>query len=142
MPRLKLLLNIGTADRDRLGLKKTRDGETVSVSEAVAKELLSRGWAAPEGQDAPVPSARPSTRQATDAPAAVNVNLLGGDVDIDEEADDEDEAADESPVSASNADEAVDQISRMRKRENLQKIIDTDTRVSVKKAAQDRLASL
>jgi hypothetical protein len=45
MPSLKLALNIGVPDAKRLGLTKTAQGETVSVSGEVADELLKRGWA-------------------------------------------------------------------------------------------------
>jgi hypothetical protein len=45
MPSLKLALNIGVPDAKRLGLTKTMQGETVSVSGEVADELLKRGWA-------------------------------------------------------------------------------------------------
>ena len=52
------------------------------------------------------------------------------------------DADDESPVSDSNADEAIASIGHMRSKEKLQAIADNDSRVSVKKAAQDRLAAL
>lgn len=54
----------------------------------------------------------------------------------------EGDEADASPVSDSNADEAIEQIGRMRSRDKLQHIVDNDGRVSVKKAAQERLESL
>lgn len=143
MKRLKLLTNIGTADRDKLGLKETQEGKTVSVNDAVAKELLQRGWASEDGVR-PAPEARPPTRQASDAPAGVSIPSdakivggadSGGDV---EEVDD----ADESPVSGDNAGDAIDQISRMKSRDKLQHIVNSDPRATVKKAAQDRLGAL
>jgi hypothetical protein len=137
---LKLLINIGTADQQRLALKKNKEGDIVTVEDAVAKELLTRGWATHKDSDAPAPEARPSRKQATEAPAGVpKIDIAGGAVDIDGGDDDD---ADTSPVSESNAGEAADQISRMRSRDRLQEIIDRDPRVSVKEAARKRLATL
>lgn len=48
----------------------------------------------------------------------------------------------DSPVSDSNADEAIEAIGRMRSRDRLQHIVANDKRVSVQKAAQERLDSL
>lgn len=50
--------------------------------------------------------------------------------------------AEESPVSDTNADEAVEAVGRMRSREKLQHVIDNDKRASVKAAAQQRLTEL
>lgn len=138
MKKLKLLLNIGTADKEKLGLKETQEGKTVSVGEKVAQELLSRGWAAPEGEDAPVASAVKPSRQATAAPAGVPVAIR----DDDDSAGDTSSDADTSPVSASNATEAIDQIGRMRSRDRLQHVVDNDPRMTVKDAARKRLAAL
>lgn len=137
MKKLKLLLNIGTADKEKLGLKETREGQTVTVGDKVAEELLSRGWAALEGQNAPAPSARPG-RQATAAPAGIPVAI------VDDEAGDAEESdADEtSPIADLNADEAVEAVGRMRSRDKLQHVIDNDTRVSVQNAAKQRLSQL
>jgi hypothetical protein len=43
--RLRLLLNIGDDDVRRLDLEKRFEGETVDVKQAVADEMLRRGWA-------------------------------------------------------------------------------------------------
>jgi hypothetical protein len=61
MPSLRLLLNIGSRDAQALGLDETREGQTVSVSDKVAAELIGRGWAAAEGATGPAPEARPSS---------------------------------------------------------------------------------
>jgi hypothetical protein len=53
-----------------------------------------------------------------------------------------DEDDDDSPLSDSNVDEAIESISRMRSRERLQHVVDNDSRVSVKNAARKRLESL
>lgn len=50
--------------------------------------------------------------------------------------------ADTSPVSDSNATDAVEQVGRMRSTEKLQQIVDSDKRSSVKDAAQKRLDEL
>src|SRR5690349_4484889 len=50
--KLKLLLNIGSIDARRLGLKHTLEGQTVDVPKPVADELLAKGWAVPPGTDA------------------------------------------------------------------------------------------
>jgi hypothetical protein len=140
--KLRLLLNIGSADQQRLQLKENQEGKTVTVSEPVAKELLTRGWATSTDSDAPAPEARPSRKQATEAPAGVpKIDIAGGQVDMDDD-DDDDDSADTSPVSASNADEAIDQIGRMRSKERLQSIVASDPRTTVKEAARKRLGAL
>lgn len=45
--KLTLVVNIGTIDNRRLGLKHTLAGETVDVPEKIADELLRKGWALP-----------------------------------------------------------------------------------------------
>lgn len=50
--------------------------------------------------------------------------------------------ADESPVSDTNADEAIESIGRMRSKDRLQHVIDNDKRSTVKEAAQKRLEAL
>lgn len=62
MPRLKLLLNIGTKDAPRLGLDaaKALAGEIVDVNDKAADEMLRRGWATDKLDDnKPVPGAAP-----------------------------------------------------------------------------------
>jgi hypothetical protein len=59
MKKLKLQLNIGTGDARRLGLEKTRAGETVSVEKEAADEMLSKGWAIEPGQEPPAPPGAP-----------------------------------------------------------------------------------
>lgn len=51
--KLKLQLNIGTIDANRLGLDKTKQGEIVDPKKDVATELLKRGWAVEVGSDKP-----------------------------------------------------------------------------------------
>lgn len=51
-------------------------------------------------------------------------------------------AADNSPVSDSNAADAINQIGKMRSRDRLQHIIDNDQRVTVQDAAKRRLAEI
>lgn len=115
MKRLKLLLNIGAIDNQKLGLSKTMEGDVVSVDDDKAKILLARGWAGPvDGESA-------SATRETDA---------------DEEDDDR------SPLAELSADEAIEKIGRMRSTERLQETIDTDTRVSVQRAAQERLTAI
>lgn len=55
-------------------------------------------------------------------------------------ASDDDEA--ESPVSDTNADEAIEAVGKMRSRDRLQHVINNDPRVTVKEAAKRRLAAL
>lgn len=43
--KLKLRVNIGIRDAQRLELSKHQDGDIVSVKEEVGKELVARGWA-------------------------------------------------------------------------------------------------
>lgn len=140
--RLRLLLNIGTADATKLGLKETREGKVVSVSDDVGKILTDHGWAAPEGDAAPVPVAPRGGRQASNAPSGLNLptdtKIVGG-ADSGGTVEEVDET---SPVSDDNADVAIDKIGRMTSRENLQAIADNDTRVTVQKAARDRLGAL
>jgi hypothetical protein len=50
--------------------------------------------------------------------------------------------ADDSPVSDTNADEAIEAIGRMRSADKLKHVIDNDKRVSVKEAARKRLDEL
>lgn len=50
--------------------------------------------------------------------------------------------SEESPVSESNANEAIAQIANMRSKDKLQHVIDNDPRVTVKEAAKKRLAEL
>lgn len=156
MKKLRLLLNIGTADRDKLGLKETlvtetrdgrptkvkrgtQEGDTVTVSDAVAKEMLARGWAElASGEPSNVPLAPP--KQATEAPAGITVPPDAAVSDEEEAA--AAEEADASPVSDENAHDAIDQISRIRSRDKLQSIIDNDKRQSVQDAARTRLAAL
>jgi hypothetical protein len=75
--KLKLALNIGTADAQRLGLDKVKAGETVDVeSKEAADELLHKGWAVEPGQDAPQVAAAP-------APAPVVAAVPVGPPDFD-----------------------------------------------------------
>jgi hypothetical protein len=153
--KLKMQLNLGTADAEKLGLDPDdcKDGQTVTVgSKAVADELLKRGWAVAEGDDARSVQARNPAEpqpQATNAPAGINVAITdnpgtatvrtkrGAAASAAAESD-----ADTSPLSDSNADEAIDQIGRMRSRDKLQHVVDNDTRVSVQNAARERLKVL
>lgn len=48
----------------------------------------------------------------------------------------------ESPVADKNADEAISSIAAMRSKEKLQEIVSHDTRVTVRKAAEDRLKGM
>lgn len=157
MPKLTLLLNIGTADAEKLGLdhpEETREGATISVTQKVADEMLKRGWAVAEGEDARAVSARNPAEpqpQATAAPAGIPVAITerpgtakakaaprgAGGVPSGEEPD-----ADASPVSTDNAPDAIDQISRMKSPEKLKAIADNDPRATVKAAAQKRLGEL
>lgn len=50
--------------------------------------------------------------------------------------------ADDSPVSDTNATEAIATVEKMRSRDRLQHVIDNDPRVTVKEAARKRLAAL
>lgn len=68
MKKLKLLLNIGKRDAQRLGLQETLAGKSVSVAADVADEMLRRGWATEPDRDAPAPHAAPTT-SATLPPA-------------------------------------------------------------------------
>ncbi len=43
--RVRLLLNIGTADAKRLELKETLAGKTVDVTDEAGAEMLKHGWA-------------------------------------------------------------------------------------------------
>jgi hypothetical protein len=58
---LTLALNIGAPDAQRLGLKKTLAGETVSVEKDAADELLRRGWATEPDSDRLAPEATPTS---------------------------------------------------------------------------------
>jgi hypothetical protein len=63
--RLKLTLNIGTADRDRLQISgEGKEGDVVEVSEDVGKEIVRRGWAVQEAEN--------HGTGATPAPAAAS----------------------------------------------------------------------
>jgi hypothetical protein len=53
-----------------------------------------------------------------------------------------DGGADESPLSDTNADEAIEAVGRMRSRDKLQQVVDSDPRATVKAAAQERLNEL
>lgn len=53
-----------------------------------------------------------------------------------------DGGADESPLSDTNADEAIEAVGRMRSRDRLQHVVDNDKRATVKAAAQKRLDEL
>ena len=80
---LRLTLNIGTPDAQRLGLKKTLAGETVDVDEPTARYLLSRGWAVEDTGGGPstiktVPVV-PLTTSAQLPPGAGAVRLHDGE---------------------------------------------------------------
>lgn len=49
--RMKLLLNIGSKDAARLGLKNTMEGETVDADDKVETALLRNGWAVVVGDE-------------------------------------------------------------------------------------------
>lgn len=60
--KLKLLLNIGKQDNEKLGLDKTLEGETVNVTDQkIADFLIAKGWAAHDGD---VPETTPARAQA------------------------------------------------------------------------------
>jgi hypothetical protein len=73
MPRVRLQLNIGTKDSQRLGLdaNKARAGETIDVRQAVADELIRNLWAV----DARDEAAGPAT--VTAVPAAPSLKTPG-----------------------------------------------------------------
>jgi hypothetical protein len=137
--RLKLKRSIGREDLKKLGLNDQDDpnaakAATVYVEESVhdfkkdvAEQLLKRNLG--EQTNEPV-TEHQETLHAVPARPAITAPAV------------ETTEADESPVSADNAHEAIDQISRMRSPDKLQAIIDTDTRPTVKKAAKDRLDAL
>jgi hypothetical protein len=142
MKKLKLLVNIGSVDAKKLGLKETREGQTVSVDDKFVDIMLKNGWASPEGK-APVRGAgpaKPLPERMPDDPAALLPDEEPGTVT--EEGEAEDEGGEESPLSDSNATDAIEQISRMRSQEKLQHVIDNDPRSTVKDAARKRLADL
>jgi hypothetical protein len=133
--KYRLNANLGLEDARRCKLlgshlsldpKDLAEGETVDLNEASVDYLTNpkqRGLVAllePAGR-----AAKSAIEAATESEEAETENI-----------------ADESPVSADNAHEAIDQISRMRSPDKLQAIIDTDTRPTVKKAAKDRLDAL
>ena len=148
--RLKLKRNLGREDIRKFGLSEPDDraaakaapsfveGSVHNFNKDVSEELLKRNLAeetsepvGPPREGDPLHAVAP--HPAITAPAAPTALTAPAN---------ENPEADESPVSADNAHEAIDQISRMKKLEKLQAIIDTDTRPTVKKAAQDRLDSL
>lgn len=74
MKTLRLLLNIGKRDAQRLGLKETLAGKSVTVEPDAADEMVRRGWAVEPDRDrdhdhdAPALEAVPTT-SATLAPS-------------------------------------------------------------------------
>ncbi len=154
MPQVKLLVNIGSADAVKLGLDfpdECREGETVDVGEKVAAELLKRGWAVAEGEDARAVAARNPAepqQQASAAPSGILAPIIEesgtrrGRKAKAAPAEGEESDADTSPLSEENATDAIDHISRMRSRERLQQIAANDKRDTVKAAAQKRLGEL
>lgn len=53
--KVKLTLNIGTADQKRLGLTNALADSVVAVADASAKELVKRGWGVIVPEEAPAP---------------------------------------------------------------------------------------
>src|SRR5687767_2747157 len=89
--KLRLKLNIGTIDNEKLGLEKTKEGDVVDVDEQVAEILLKNGWADP-----------------------VSGTSVHGASAVAAAAESRQEAEDESPVSTTNVTEAVAAIGNMR----------------------------
>src|SRR5688572_9013883 len=158
---LELVTNVGFIDQEKYGLPEevvNNEGAIVTVDERVANILtkvlnVARPPEAKKDHDEAV------HRQAVQAVLpAVKARLAR------EEAEKEAEAmlrgghtrvgvgrqkpgppsseADESPLSETNASEAIDQISRMRNQDKLNSIVSTDSRPTVKAAAQKRLDEL
>jgi hypothetical protein len=138
--RLKLTRSIGSEDLKKLGLhnhendpnaakaaKVYVEGSVHDFKNDTAETLLKRNLG--EQTNEPV-TEHPETLHAVPVRPTITAPAP------------ETTEADESPVSADNAHEAIDQISRMRSPDKLRAIIDTDTRPTVKKAAQDRLDAL
>lgn len=131
MPKVTLARSLGTDLLKQLGLAGTpeeraesaakyREGATVDVPAKVADVLRERKLVAD-------PAAVAGT--GTSLRAVPPASNLTTDVD-------------ESPVSDSNAVEAIEQIGTMRSKDKLQHVIDNDQRVTVKEAAKRRLKDL
>ena len=109
--------NLGSVDAKKVGLDHTKcqRGDTVDLTKEQAEALLAKYKAIIEPADA--------VRGVAPAPAVRGV-------------------PEESPVSDTNASEAIDAIGRMTSKDKLQHVIDNDPRVTVKEAAKKRVASL
>lgn len=126
--------NVGTIDAHKHGLdhKKCQIAMDANVSESAADALLASGVAV-DARKADDDELIVSHREEQAKKATVKAVAKAPEIKGVEE---------ESPVSQSNADEAIASIATMRSKDKLQHIIDNDTRVTVKEAAKKRLAAL
>jgi hypothetical protein len=118
MPKVIVLRNLGSAYHKQHGIplhdgKQLEEGKEYDVTNDVAKTLFQDKLAEPAG-----------TFRGVAGPAPIHG------------------VPEESPVSDSNADEAITQIGTMRSKDKLQHIIDNDKRVTVVDAAKKRIAQL
>lgn len=139
--KLSILRSIGRQDVKKFGVPPLQEGD---VYEATAKEadvLLNKMKVAqpydPETAKRKV-QAVPVATAVRNVPArpAVQTGVAP------QRQSDQDEGNDESPVADENAPDAIDRISRMRSKDRLQEIADTDPRVSVQEAAKKRLEEM
>ena len=105
-------------------------GATYDLPDASAQHWLNRGVAESVEKDqktGPKPIARDPVKSDEAKPAAKT---------------DESSAEEDSPVSDTNATEAIDAVSRMRSEDRLNAVISSDKRTSVVEAAKKRLAEV
>jgi len=63
--KVRLSLNIGTADAPKYGLKSVGEGDLADVTEAAGSDLINRGWATLVAEPTPEPKpAIPATLKA------------------------------------------------------------------------------
>lgn len=142
-------VNLGMVDAKRLGLEKKlqecKAGNTVDVDKGVGEKLIDEGHAVAEGEEDQivlsaqgVPDEEIPGAFTLSQPQIKGVSKSATVKGVKEEGDD----AETSEVANLTVTEAADKISRMRSKEHLQSIADTDKRQGVTEAAKKRLAEL
>lgn len=142
-------VNLGMVDAKRLGLEKKfaecKAGATVDVDKGAGEKLIEEGHATAAGEEDEVAASAQAMRE--EQPVVAGIAPRAGitapaKTAPKATAEAEGEEAETSEVADLTVDEAVDKISRMRSKDHVQSILDTDQRKGVTEAAKKRLSDL
>lgn len=166
MPRVRMLANLGTMDQHQYSLPPLERDKEYDLDEReamIVTDVLKVGVpaggrqaATAEGEPAPTLISEPENTPMAHTAGAGAAAGLGTNPETTSESGKEErrfgvgpgrkaaeqETDEPSPVKGENVPEAVDRIGRMTSVEKLQKIIDTDDRVTVVEAATNRKKDL